>query len=64
MNQSRVAQPDRIPVFSKRNNKLLCRVSEEGVWIWGKLDKAWELVTWDELRAELEVHKAKQQVAI
>jgi hypothetical protein len=57
-------QPDRIPIFSKRTNKLLFRISEEGVHGWCKINKEWELVTWEELRAELEVHKGKQSVTI
>ena len=45
---------ERLPVFSKKTDKLLCRVSAEGVWVWEKMNKAWELVTFEELRAKVE----------
>ena len=50
---------ERLPVFSKKTDKLLCRVSVEGVWIWEKINKAWELVTFEELRAKVEAEKQK-----
>ena len=50
---------ERLPVFSKKTGKLLCRVSEDGVLIWEKINKAWELVTFEELRAKVETEKQK-----
>jgi hypothetical protein len=56
------ATQERLPIFSKKTSKLMCRVSEDGVFIWDKLNKAWELFTWEELRAKVEAQKAESIV--
>ena len=55
-----VSIAERIPIFSKKTHKLSLRVSEEGVWAWDKINKEWELFTWEELRREVEAGKHKQ----
>jgi hypothetical protein len=54
----------RISVFHKNTDRIACRVSEDAVHIWDKVNKTWEPFTWEELRAIVEAHKAKMPVTV
>ena len=43
------APAERLPIFSKRTDKLLARRDERGIYFWNKSLKEWELFTWEEL---------------
>lgn len=54
-----VSISERIPILSKRTHKLLARKSKEGMWLWDKINKEWELWTWEELGVVVEAGKQK-----